>query len=75
MFKESSRSRGVFRTQASIYDGAFLWINLTDYYFCNKSSIIDVRLGLGKYWNFQSEAKLEQIITIAATHGLFLLSL
>ena len=82
MFKESSKSRGVFRTQASIYDGAFLWINLTDYYFCNKSciidvrcSIIDVRLGLGKYWNFQSEAKLEQIITIAATHGVFLLSL
>ena len=23
-FKESSKSRGVFRTQASIYDGAFL---------------------------------------------------
>ena len=40
------------------YDGAFLWIYLTEYtyYFCNKSSIIDVRcsikdvrLGLRKY--------------------------
>ena len=27
-FKESSKSRGVFRAQASIYDGAFLWIYL-----------------------------------------------
>ena len=41
-FKESSKSWGVFRTQASIYDGAFLWIYLTVYYFCNKSFIIDV---------------------------------
>ena len=36
------------------------------YYFHNKSSIIDARLGyikgLQKYWNFQSEAKVEQII-------------
>ena len=45
LLKESSKSRGVFRTQASIYDGAFLWIYLTAYYFRNKSSIIDVRLG------------------------------
>ena len=27
--KESSKSRGVVRTQASTYDGAFLWIYLT----------------------------------------------
>ena len=33
MFKEYSEYRGVFRTQASIYDGAFLWIDLTVYYF------------------------------------------
>ena len=39
------KSRGVFRTQASVYEAAFLWIYLTAYYFCNKSSIIDVRLG------------------------------
>ena len=37
--------RGVFRTQAKIYDGAFLGMYLTAYYFHNKSSIIDVRLG------------------------------
>ena len=29
MFKESSKSIGVFRTQPSIYDGAFLWIYST----------------------------------------------
>ena len=45
MLKESSKSRGVFRTQASIYDGAFLWIYLMDYYICNKNSITDVQLG------------------------------
>ena len=44
-FEGSSKSRDVFRTQASIYDGDFLWIYLTAYYFCNKRSIIDVRLG------------------------------
>ena len=26
-FEEPSKSRGVFRTQARIYDGAFLWIS------------------------------------------------
>ena len=36
--------RVVFRTQASIYHGAFLWLYLKAYYFCNKSSITDVRL-------------------------------
>ena len=41
----SSKSSGVFRTQASIYDWAFLWIYLTTYYFRNKSFIIDVQLG------------------------------
>ena len=28
---------------------------------------------LWKYWNFQSEAKLEQIIAILTTHSVFLL--
>ena len=46
MFEESSsKRRGVFRTQASIYDGTFLWIYLTAYYFRKKISTIDVRLG------------------------------
>ena len=44
MFKESSKRRGVFRTQASIYDGAFLRIYLAAYYFHNESFIIDVQL-------------------------------
>ena len=63
-----------------MYDEAFLWIYLTVYYFCNKSSMIDVpcsiivvRLGLRKYWNFQSEAKLKQIVAIVTTHSVFLL--
>ena len=43
-FERSSKSRGVFRTQASIEDGAFLWIYWTAYFFRNISSIIDVRL-------------------------------
>ena len=34
----------VFRTQASINDGAFLGTYLTAYYFRNKSFIIDVRM-------------------------------
>ena len=36
-FKESPKSRGVFRNQASIYDGALLWIYSTTYYFAIKS--------------------------------------
>ena len=36
-FKESSKCRGVFRTQASICDGAFLWIYLTAQYFYHKA--------------------------------------
>ena len=36
-------------------------------------SIIVVRLGIRKYWNFQSEAKLEQIVAIVTTHSVFLL--
>ena len=35
----------MFRTQESIYYGASLWIYFTAYYFLNKNSIIDVRLG------------------------------
>ena len=42
--ESSSENRGVFRTQASIYNGAFLWIDLTAYFVCNKSSILDVLL-------------------------------
>ena len=75
-FKEikrlKSKSRGVFRTQKSIYDGAFLWIYLTVYYFHNKISIsclTKLYIGLQKYWNFQSEAKVEQIITIVTTRS------
>ena len=72
VWESSSKTWGVFRTQASIYDGAFLRIYLTVYYFDNKSSIIDVRLGyihigLRKYWNVQSEANVEQIIAIVST--------
>ena len=32
-------------TQASTYDGAFLWIQLTTYHFRKESSIIDVSVG------------------------------
>ena len=51
----------------SIYDEAFLWIYLTDHYFRCKSSITDVCstglcIGPQKYWNLQSEDKVEQII-------------
>ena len=41
---------------------SFLWIYLTAYYFRNISSI-------KKYWNFQSEAKVEQIIAIVTTRS------
>ena len=44
-FEESSKSRGVFRTHARIYDGAFVWIYLTDLYFRNISSMIGLRPG------------------------------
>ena len=44
-FEESLKSRGVFRTHASIYDGAFLWIYLAALYFRNINSNIDLRLG------------------------------
>ena len=40
-----SLQKSVFRTHASIYDGAFLWIYLTALYFCNISAIVDLRLG------------------------------
>ena len=40
-----TKSRGVFKTQASICDGDIWWIYLTAYYFNNKSSFINVRLG------------------------------
>ena len=42
-FQESSKSRRIFRTHASIYDGAFLWIYLRALNFRNISSIIDLR--------------------------------
>ena len=44
-FEKASKSRSVFKNHGSIYGGAFLWIDLTAYYFCNKSFIIDVQLG------------------------------
>ena len=34
---QRDKSRGVFRTQASIYDWGFLWIYLTAYYFAIKA--------------------------------------
>ena len=36
---------------------------------------IGLYIGLRKYWNFQSKAKLEQIIAIVKTHSIFLFSL
>ena len=48
-----------YGTQASICNGAFLWIYLMAYYIHNNSSIIDV-------W---SEAKVEPIIVIVKTHS------
>ena len=47
MFEESPKSKRVFRTQASIYDGTFknaFLKCLMVYYFCNISSIIYVRV-------------------------------
>ena len=44
-FEKSSKSSGVFRTHARIYNGAFLWIYLSALYYRNISSIIDLRLG------------------------------
>ena len=43
--KSFQKTEELFRTQASNYDGAFLWIYLTVYYFLNISSIIDLRPG------------------------------
>ena len=55
-FEESSKSRGVFRTQASIYDGAF-FVNIL-----NGLLILQYNVGLAyieasENWNLQSEAK------------------
>ena len=60
MFEKSSKSKGVFRTQASIYNAVFLWIYLTAYYFHDISSTLDVRLGyIGAYENVEiSKVKL-----------------
>ena len=43
--KSLQKAEAYLRNQASIYDGAFLWVYLTAYYFRNKSFIIDVQLG------------------------------
>ena len=48
-----------------------LWIYLTTYYFLNRYST-GLYTGLGKYWNFQSEAKVEQIMAIVTTRSFFL---
>ena len=50
MFAESSKSRGVFGTQ----------VNICDVHRC----LTGLYIGLRDYGNFQSEAKVEQIITI-----------
>ena len=60
----------VFRSQANIYDGVFLWINLTGYYFHNKNlCLTGLYICLQKYWNFLSEPKVEQIIPIVTTRN------
>ena len=51
-------------------------MDLTAYYFCNKSSIIDIRLGSIQTSenieiNFQSEAKVEQNIAIVTTRSVY----
>ena len=72
-FEESLKSRGVFRTHASIYDGAF-FVNILNgfiflqYKFHHRSST-GLYIGLWKYWDFQSEAKVEQMIAIVTTHS------
>ena len=71
-FEESSKSRGVFRTHASIYNGTFLWIYFTALYFCSISSIMIfdwVIYRLLKILRFSKWSKVEQIIAIVATHS------
>ena len=43
--KSLQKVEAYFRTQVSIYDGAFLRIYLTAYYFSNESYIKDVPVG------------------------------
>ena len=71
--KKFSKSRVVFRTQASIRDGAFLWIYLRLTIFAIKAPSQMLYIDLRKYWNLQSQAKLEQIVAIVTTHNVFLL--
>ena len=61
-FEESWKRKGTFRNQARSSDEAFSRIYLTAYYYhrCSTCLYID----LCKFWNFQSGANMEQIITI-----------
>ena len=76
--ESSSKSSVVFRTQVSIYDGAFLWIYLTANYFRSKNYIIDVILGYIKAFEnieiFKVKLRCEQVIAIVATHSVSCLS-
>ena len=56
MFEESSKNRGIFRTQAGIYDGAFCEYTYRLIIFAIKPST-GLYVGLRKYWNFQNQAK------------------
>ena len=63
----------VFRNQASICDGALLVNKLngsvfSQYKLHHRCSTV-LYMCLWKYWNFQSEAKLEQIIAIVTTRS------
>ena len=62
-----SKSRGVFKTQASVYDGAFSEYTERVTMFAMKASsqMFDLYTGLQKYRNFQNEANVERIIAIA----------
>ena len=74
MFEEqSSKTRGVFRTQASIYDGVF--VDILNLLFLQQNSrhtcSIGLYIGHQNYWDFQSEVKVEQIIAIVTTRSVF----
>ena len=64
---KSPQKAGIFRTQASIYDGVFLWMYLMAHYFHKKlhhKCSTGLYIGPRKYWNFKSENKVGQIIAV-----------
>ena len=69
--EEPSKSRGIFRTQASIYDGAFYHLLFSQYKFHHRYWT-GLYIGL---WHFENEAKLEQIIAVVYNAQRFLLSI